>query len=332
MSNEYEILEEQIGGLGAQVQESPDETPTPGLGKAKHFGVKHDTSEHESAGSMIRTGWIQLDMEEFGERAQFYPSDWTFYIKPATVSDIKNYSSIDEERPDQVIEIFNEMIKNNVKITSKSEGNISPLKINSWDRLFILLKIREYTFTTGELSFEALCDVCDEKLTYKLTSDSLSYDIPDQEIIDKYWDRETRTWTIDPREFNISGPVTKFHTPTLEVDTAIFNKTLEKGMQKKKINESLLKFLPWMVKHVSLRDDKLNERFIEEATVTYTSWGMEMFGLMDEFISNITVTQKNELRTICQNCGEEVISPIQFPNGLRGIFAVSGGNKRFGKK
>ena len=131
MSNEYEILEKQIGGLGAQAQETPetpdeapetlDGTPTSGLGKAKHFGVKHNTSEQESTGSMIRTGWIQLDREEFEDRALFYPEDWKFFVKPASVNDIKNFSSIDESRPDYAQDILNEMLRNNFKINYDNE-------------------------------------------------------------------------------------------------------------------------------------------------------------------------------------------------------------------
>ena len=170
MNNEYEILEEQIGGLGAQVQETSVETPTPGLGKAKHFGVgvgaMRDTSEHET-GSMIRTGWIQLDREEFEDRALFYPEDWKFFVKPASVEDIKNFSSIDENRPDYAQDILNEMLRNNFKITNEN-GTIPTLKLNSWDRLFVLNKIREYTFVKGEntIAFDSPCDACGENVHF----------------------------------------------------------------------------------------------------------------------------------------------------------------------
>lgn len=342
MSNEYEILEEQIGGLGAQVQETPenpDETPTPGLGKAKHFGVKHDTSEHET-GSMIRTGWIQLDREEFEDRALFYPEDWKFFVKPASVEDIKNFSSIDENRPDYAQDILNEMLRNNFKITNEN-GTIPTLKLNSWDRLFVLNKIREYTFVKGEntIAFDSPCDACGENVHFELNSNSLVFEVPDRDLIDTYFDPQNRVWTVDPAEFGIRGPVLKFYVPTIEKEKVVLDWTLNEAREsakktpdgKPKVNETLIKFLPWLLAKVT-RDPKINDRFIRDAQAAYTSWGIDMFSLASEILEKIAVIQEDKLRALCPHCGEEVYATIQFRNGVRDLFSVSGGRKKFGEK
>ena len=331
-----EILESQIGNMGGEEAGSEEVEKNPTLGKAKYFGSKNKADKKEESGNdtPIRIGWIEMNREEFGERGQFYPEDWKFYIKAATVDDIKNWSSIDEERPDQVLEVLNEMLRNNLKIVDADGANINCLKINDWDRFFFLCKIREYTFYKGEkeISYDGECPNCEHKVVYKLNSNTLSYEMPDQDLINRYYDNENRCWVVDPAEYDVKGPVIKFYLPTVEKDTVIFRRSLAKARDKKKLNETFLKFLPWLMSKVSLRDDNVNDHFIAEAEGVYKSWNMDMFGLAEEILRNITVTQKDKLSIICPHCGEEVDGDIQFPDGLRGLFTVQGGRQKFGKK
>lgn len=333
--NNDKILEEQIGNLGGEPQTTaPVEQESPSLGHAKFFGRKPERDNTGSSDLPIRTGWIELDRAEFEERSQFYPSDWKFFIRPATVEDIKNWSSVDETRLDQVNNVFNEIIKSCVKITSDT-GNVSWGKICSWDRFWLLLKIREYTFTTGEnkIAYDDECPNCDQPLKFELSSNNLVFEMPDQDIINQYWDPENRVWSIDPAEYDVNGPVIKFYTPTLEKDAAIFDWALRvtRENENKRPKDTLLKFLPWMVQRIS-RDEKVTEKFIKDAEGVYRMWGMDMFNLADQILRNIAVIPNERLRAICPHCGEEVETKVRFPNGVRSLFNVQSGHKKFGKK
>ena len=59
----------------------------------------------------IREGWIDVDKALLGKRAEFYPEDWNFRIRPATVEAIRNWSNIDDENPNSVDDVFNEILK-----------------------------------------------------------------------------------------------------------------------------------------------------------------------------------------------------------------------------
>lgn len=336
MSDFDREMERQIGDMGGSVQEE-------GLGKARYRGTaaekarKDDARERVdeaiAAAGPIRGGYIELDAGEMGERAEFYPSGWKFYIKPATVDDIKNWSSIDEERIDQINDVFNEIIKSCVKVADENGVTVGWNKINSWDRFWFLLKIREYTFDKGEkeIRYEETCPECDQPVEYSLTAASLLFDLPDRAVIDRHWDRERREWMVNPKDYDVNGPVIHFYAPTLEKDAAIFQWLMKRQQEGKKINETFVKFLPWMLAKVS-RDEKVTERFILECEGTYKMWNTDMFSLADEVLRNIQIVPAERLRTICPHCGEEVSDPIRFPNGIRGLFTVSGGHKKFGSK
>ena len=333
--NNDKILEEQIGNLGGEPQvTAPAEQEGSSLGHAKFFGRKPERDNADPSDLPIRTGWIELEREELGERSQFYPSDWKFFIRPATVDDIKNWSSVDETRFDQVNNVFNEIIKSCVKITS-STGNVSWGKICSWDRFWLLLKIREYTFTTGEskIAYDDECPNCDQPLEFELSSNSLVFEMPDQDIINQYWDPVNRVWCIDPTEYDVNGPVIKFYTPTLEKDAAIKAWLIARLQENRnfKIDQTFLRFVAWMTPKIS-KDATIAARQIRELNLKYKSWNEEMFSFMDDVIRNIIVTPSNKLVINCPICGEEVTSNIRFPNSIKELFSYESKFRKFGKK
>ena len=150
MNNNYNELEDQIGMMGAEPELSVDNPK-----KLKHknvYGQKEELSDKDQASlnaflsksraqkesepATISAGWIPLDRSEMGIRSMFYPESWEFFIKPATVQAIKNWTSINEERVDQVNKIFTEIVKMCVKIDTHSETGASWAQINSWDRFW----------------------------------------------------------------------------------------------------------------------------------------------------------------------------------------------------
>ena len=187
VENNYDVLDAEIGEIG---EDKP-------LKKLKHkasYGQKEDlTSEEQSKldaflarsnshknqdASPISQGWIPIDREEMGIRSIFYPESWEFMIRPATVQAIKNWTAIDEERPDVVNNVFNEIIKTCVKIVTNSDQGASWAQLRSWDRFWFVLKVREYTYAQGQnnIEFEDECSECGTDIHYELKSTSMFYE------------------------------------------------------------------------------------------------------------------------------------------------------------
>lgn len=341
MNKKSNGFEEQIGNLGGADEETSlvgHKIPIP--------GSKHDLSDHEqddlnafinrsqkaikgtAAGKDTNlfsetspaAGWIPIDRSELGIRSKFYPEDWQFYIRPATVEAIKNWSSIDEERIDVVNTVFNDIIRTCVKISSAS-GNIPWNRMNSWDRFWFILKVREYTFKEGEskVEFKDNCPECDEELTYTLKPNSLFYEFPDNDIVDKYWDPGDRCWYINPKDYGVNRDIVKLYVPTLEKDQAILDWAISKSRSKGKIDNVFLRFLPWMLSKAP-KDEEVLNKFIKECEMEYKGWDEDMFEFMDEVVLNITVNPSEKLKQVCPHCGEEVVSNVRFPNGVKVLF------------
>lgn len=357
MSND-EIFEKEIGNIGG---EQEPEVPKSNVGKKlKHIPGAKETLDDDSKSDMqdflnransrsslhqsfdnvdentrlirFADGWNQIDRSEMGIRSQFYPEDWTFYVRAATVEAIKNWSSIDEDRIDVVNSVFNDIIRTCISIKSAS-GNIPWSKLNSWDRFWFILKVREYTFKNGEakIEFKDTCPECDEELTYILNSQSLFYEFPDNDIVDKHWNAVDRTWYIDPKLYDLDRAAVKLYVPTLEKDQAILDWGVAKARANKKLDNVFFKFLPWMLAKVP-KDQQVLEKFIDEAYQKYKSWDVDMFNFMDDVVRNITINPSEKLRQVCPHCGEEVVSNVRFPGGVKELFKIQTKHAKFGSR
>ncbi len=279
----------------------------------------------------IRDGWMDVDRRLLGDRNVFYPKDWNFRIRPATVEAIRNWSTIDDENPNSVDDVFTEIIKNCLTIVTP-KGLIPCTNIRSWDRFFFILLIREYTFINGEKKVEYYedCPNCNNSVTFNLTSQSLIYNLPDSDIM-KYFSEEDQNWLINPEEYDVEGDPIILYLPTLEKDANIKAWLIQRVQEGKKVDNVFIKFLPWLAPTIS-KDLTLATRQIREYEIKFRSWDAEMFSFMNEVIDNITVLPETSLVTTCPYCGEEVSSPISFQNGIRSLFDMASGRKKFGSR
>lgn len=341
MVNDYNELESQIGMIGGENSQIGKK-----LKHASSYGKKEELTKdeqsdldgflsratHKKEEIKIGDGWIPVDRDQLGIRSIFYDEKWDFFIKPATVGAIKNWTAIDEERPDQVHKVMNEICKSCIKIDTHDQEGAGWTQLNSWDRFWFILKIREYTFSNGEskIEFEDSCSECDEDIKYTLTSDSLFYEFPDDDLIEKYW--VNGKWEIDPSEYGVNHEPITLYTPKLGKDDAIIEWATSRARNKQKIDETFLKFLVWLLPKPS-RDAQMLDRQIQKIYKEYKEWDVDMFQFMDDVINNITINPSEKLRCKCSHCGGEATSNVQFPNGIKVLFKVESSSvKKFGSR
>lgn len=331
-SKKNNFIVEDLGTLknipGQKVRKSKDEI----IEENKKEGLSV-IGDNVFKNAQYRDGWIDVDRSLLGERDLYYPKDWKFMIRPATVEAIKNWSTLDEENFNSIDDVFNEILKSCLSIKT-DEGQIPWGNINSWDRFFFILLIREYTFVTGEakLEYEEECPECENSITFNLTSSSLMYDTPDPELLEMY-DQENKCWRIDPAEYDLDGEVITLYPPTLDKDANIKAWIISKLQENKnkKFDQVFIKFLTWMAPKIS-KDTTIADNQIRRYSAKFKELDTDMFTFMDDVIRNIMITPSTKLISKCPVCGEEVTSTIRFQNSVRDLFTVRNKHKKFGSK
>ena len=338
-------LEMEIGNLGGESVEQELN-----LGKLKHkaaYGQKEDleneereslnkflnkgkTIKLEAENAQISQGWVPIDRELMGNRSMFYPAEWDFFVKPATMQAIKNWTAIDESKPDQVNKVFDEIVRQCVKIDTHSPQGAGWAQINSWDRFWFILKVREYTFTTGEakIEFDDECTECGQNVMFELTPSALHYEFPDESLIENYWNGSE--WEIDPSEYDVEYPPLKLYTPKLGKDSQIIDWAVAKQRDGGKIDETFIEFLVWMIEKPS-KDLNIFDHQVQKLYKEYKSWSVDMFTFMRDVINNITINPSENLKMRCPHCGQETISGVRFPDGINKLFGT-GKAKKFGTR
>jgi rRNA maturation protein Nop10 len=342
---DFSSVEKEIGGAGGT-----DETK--GLGKLKHDPMGQSSlspeeqkdmdeflkksrethSERFSGNNDIKDGWIPIAREDMGKRSNFYPENWEFRVKPASVESIKNWSAIDDARLEQLNSVYNEIIKSNVSIKS-GDATISWQNINSWDRFWFILKVRQYTFVKGEskLEYTEECNECGNPVSFVLQPDTLKFEYPDDDIIEKFWNSADRCWEIDPTQYDVDGDIVRLYVPTLGKEEQVLQWVYSQVQNGKKIDEQFVKYLPWLLKNAS-KDPATLDSQISMVQRQYKAWSLDMFLFMQDVIKNIAVTPLQTMKTKCPNCGEEVVSSVRFPDGIKSLFIAESRYKKFGTK
>ena len=80
------------------------------------------------------------------------------------------------------------------------------------------------------------------------------------------------------------------------------------------------------------KDENVLNKFITEAQMIYKGWDIDMFEFMDDVLRNITINPSEKLRQVCPHCGEEVVSNVRFPNGIRALFKTEAKHAKFGSR
>lgn len=295
------------------------------------IGSQPDGFEGEAS---ISNGWVPIDREGLKGRGVFYPVDWQFRIKPVKTDTAVKWSSINTQDKDYRLKIWNvmqEIVKQSVKIDTPT-GPLNWTRINSWDRFWFIMSVHDLSYAKSPaIEFVDECESCGEEITFRLETDKLAFDMPDEDIVDKYWNQNEQCWKIDPSEYDMPGGTIKLYPRTMGKDDIIIKWVYAQTQMGKNVDEDFTKILPFMLKS-SPSDLKLADKMIKDIQKEYKQWDGEMKVFMDEIIRNIDITPEEKITAICPSCGLEVRSSLQFQNGVKSLFPVETRHKRFGTK
>lgn len=273
---------------------------------------KNDDPEIKQLNS--RLGYQDLILSNFPSRGLFYRNGMKISIRPATVEEIKAYSTMDENDPFDMDDKLNAILFACCKV-SFSNGVGSYKDILEEDRFWVILNIKELTFQDSEnkLIVKHKCTSCEESDEYEIKTPNLEFqDISDNE---KYYDESLKSYRFQTKSLGefIMQP------PTIGVTRAVTDYIKEKEKSGAKYDKSFVQIFPYV-----RRDWRgLNSDLIYEEEVMSKSWSTKKFTLMYRLAETIKVGIKPEFQTMCKHCDKEVAVPVSFPNGIKSIFVVS---------
>ena len=288
---------------------SEKETPkNKSLGKVK-------ISDDINTNVMDEIGWIMIKNEELPSQGIFYPRDTQITIRAALVSEIRHWSTIDEEDILSMDDALNRLVDKCCKIKfPNSMGSFKDLK--EIDRFYIVFAIREYTFKKGENNLDVTfrCKSCEKSEKVKIVKEMLSYYVPSTEL-------QTR-FKEDERCFHLNltnGEDIKLYLPSLGVMTFIKGYLREKRQSGDDYDKAFIKWAPFLFADWRILNEAVYSKFLQDSF----GWSHDKISVVDWFVEQMQKTVKAELSHKCSNCGSEVTAPISFRGGIKSLLLIS---------
>lgn len=255
--------------------------------------------------------FFNMDIREL-PCGQFYPTGTLFMVRPAQVKEIQAYSMVDDNNFYDIVEKMNDMLQACVRIKYPDGKLGSYLEIKDQDRLFLIFLIRELTFQQGNsLAVTAKC-TCGSEVKIELNRKTFIFHEIDEKL-EKYFNQSSRNYqfkTINGKFFDITPP-------NIGLQKAFTEYIIKENNEKRTPNLSFLKIIPFMLPgRTNITYDGIKAKVNEFEEMDDIS-----FQFLNAAINKMTFGIK-ELKSKCE-CGEEVRTDMQFPDGAAGIFVIS---------
>lgn len=243
---------------------------------------------------------------------RFYPIGTLLMVRPAQVKEIQAYSMVDDNNFYDIVEKMNGMLQSCIRL-KYADGKIgSFLEVKDQDRLFLLFLIRELTFQQGNsLTVKANCEACNTENVIELTRQSFSFHEIDEKLVN-FYNPGTNSYKFrlkNGKEFEVTPP-------NIGLQKAFTDYIVKENNEKRQPNLAFLKIIPFMLPgRATISYEGIKTKLKEFEEMDDIS-----FQFLNSAINKMTFGIK-ELKKTCE-CGEEVHTEMQFPNGASGVFVI----------
>lgn len=305
-------------GFEKIMEEREHETHQPK--ESKHLGyashVLADGERTSSAGEIgIPLGFIEIHSDAFPSKGMFYPSDIRFFIRAASVAEIRAFSMIDETSPFSIDDGMTNIIKNCLHIKAPTRI-LSYKDLKEEDKIHVVMAIREATFVKGEnrLAVPVTCQGCQKEFEIEIKNSSFVPREIDESIL-KYYSEENRRFEIKTRSFGTIN----IEPPSIGIAAELTKYIQKRRNERKNIDMAFIKMMPYMVANWK----ELNEEKVLHLEAQFIGWDSKKYQLMNSLVEKIRVGVKDELVAPCVHCGEENAVQVTFPGGPKALFVIS---------
>lgn len=259
----------------------------------------------------MHLGYHNVDISTLPSGGRFYPSGSKLAIRPAQVSEVRHFSTIDEGNLLDIEDKLNHIVKNCTRFNSGAKV-LSYKDILEEDRIYILLSIRDLTFPEPESKLTVKATTKDgEEFDAEISAQYFQLSNVTDEI-EKYYDEEARAFAIKTKSF---GTI-MMRPPSIGVMEAITNYIKVRQIEKKQWDQSYLQIIPY----ITLDWRGFTDEKIFKGEVDFHSWNTQKYSLVYRLAEKMRIGVQPEM--LVPFGDEEVLVTIGFRDGIKSLFVV----------
>lgn len=270
--------------------------------------------------------WKKVPLTNLPSQGLFYPDGAELTIRAADVSEIRHWSTMDENDLLEVNDTINFVIEKCCRF--KVDGGrmwLSWKDITDIDRLYIVFLIHEITFPRGQNQLLAKIECTDgcpsedpyyEEVLVRSSMLQL-FELPEE--VRQWYSNEYKCFVVESAKLN---EVFYLYVPTIgTVDRirAVISEIKKSGA---KIDKSFLKIVQYLVQDWS----KFNKAEYIKLQNETMSWHINKFTFVVKFAEMMNSASKSEFMMLCPKCGSKITKSLFSRTSftVKDLFLISG--------
>ena len=256
-------------------------------------------------------GYHSVSHAELPSGGMFYNEKSEISIRAAKVSEIRHFSTVDENNVLDIDEKLNNIIESCVRITSGAK-RMSYRDILEEDRFYLVLAIRDLTFPEPESQLTVpYQDKKGGRHTAEVNKKYFQYfKIPAE--LDKYYDHESKSFKIETKSFGII----EMTPPSIGVMQKMTKHIKDKQEKGEVADQSILQIIPY------IRNDwrQYTDKTIFNFEMEVNGWSNKKYSLVYKLAEKLKVGIQPEM--LVPHEDDEVLVPIALRDGIKSLFIV----------
>jgi len=309
-----ELNEEKLREFAERIEGSKNETTvTP-----QKVGTRlEDTSKvhkpwektNEEISFANQLGWQKLPILDLPTQGWFYPEGTEITIRAAVATEIRHWSTLNEDNLSALDDMLNYVVERCAKIKFPT-GSSSWRDLKEVDRFYVLLAIRELTFVNGENRLQVKTS---ETSKIDVTKDMINYINFDDRMM-KYYSPEERLFVLTFK----SGKKLRISIPSVGITNWLKTYINRKRQGNEVIDEDFISFAPFVITDWrGLTDDTYSKIIMDSH-----NWTPGEISLLTEIRRIFTDTVDPVVRYVDEEGGERTV-PLSFQGGIKSLFLIS---------
>ena len=293
-------------------------------GVAKQIANQKTTqnlSGDELARVQDQAGLIPIPLDLLPTEGKFYPVTLQLYIRAAKISEIRDWSMLNEENMVEIDTAMNKILRKCVTChidESIDSDKVIPFRgafnwkdLKEVDRFYLLLAIRDLTFIEGDNGLKLDLNEHESIDLNKDMLQSLDFD----KSVEKFYSAEERCFVFTSKK-HLEKPV-RIYIPSLGVNQWIRDYVLAKSNAKLGFDQNFILIAPFIIKDYR----GLTPEIYEDIVKRHSKLSAFELSLISQVVDLIKGSVRPYIKYIDEAGGEQT-APLSFRGGFKSLFLL----------
>ena len=257
-------------------------------------------------------GYLPINVEDLPTGGIFYPKGTIINIRAASGGDIRHWSMMNETELSEIDDALNYIIERCVTISFPAEAGQGTWKdLKDIDRLYLILAVRDFTFTEGHNELKIPVSENDDVIVKK---DNITFiDMPEAML--KHYDADKRCFVYHSESPRI-GDI-NIYMPSVGVTQWLKNYIERKTKAQEAFDKDFITVAPMLIKDYRLLNDKTYRDLLYQTS----NYGIYEWSLLSKVKSTLEKSITPKLVYNDSN-GVQQETALNFRGGLKQIFLL----------